>query len=199
MIRFNVTGARKGNVMSSELFRSIESTRVARFDQLKPFSLAFVDSLLPDGRKSNLKVIGKGVVENAEMQPPISEDHGFTVSYIVVPPGGGAGLHSHNTPEVFIPMNGPLTVLIGDAKEELTLKPLDVVSVPTGVMRGFRNHNDFELTVLAMVGGHTGGGSVTWHPEVLARAAEETGLAVDEAGNLKKLPNFRQPAYVGPG
>jgi mannose-6-phosphate isomerase-like protein (cupin superfamily) len=182
--------------MPSELMQKIEATRVARFKQLKPFSLAFVDSLLPDGRKKNLKVIGKGVVENADMRPPISEDHGFTVSYIVVPPGGGAGLPAHKTAEVFIPMNGPLTVLIGDDKEELVLQPLDVVSVPVGVMRGFRNHNEFELTVLAMVGGHTGGGAVTWHQDVLDRAATETGLAVDETGNLKKLPNFKMPADV---
>lgn len=182
--------------MASDLLRTIEATRVARFDKLKPFSLAFVDSLLPDGRKKNLKVIGRGVVENVDMQPPIGDDHGFTVSYIVVPPGGGAGLHAHKTAEVFIPMNGPLTVLIGDDKEELVLQPLDVVSVPQGVMRGFRNHNEFELTVLAMVGGHTGGGSVTWHHDVLSRAATETGLSVDEAGNLKKLPNFRMPEDV---
>lgn len=182
--------------MASDLLQTIEATRVARFDQLKPFSLAFVDSLLPEGRKKNLKVIGKGVVENPQMRPPIAEDHGFTVSYIQVPPGGGAGLHSHKTPEIFVPINGPLTVLIGDDKEELTLRPLDVVSVPIGVMRGFRNHNDFELTILAMVGGSTGGGSVTWHDEVLERAAKETGLAVDEAGNLKKLDNFRMPSDV---
>ncbi|MGD9945412.1 MAG: cupin domain-containing protein [Burkholderiaceae bacterium] len=182
--------------MPSELLKQIESTRVARFKQLQPFGLAFVDSLLPDGRKKNLKVIGRGVVENAAMQPPIAEDHGFTVSYIQVPPGGGAGLHAHRTFEVFIPINGPMTVLIGDDKEELQLQPLDVVSVPTGVMRGFRNRNDFELTILAMVGGHTGGGSVTWHSDVLERAAKETGLAIDDSGNLKKLANFRMPADI---
>lgn len=182
--------------MPSELLRTIEATRVARFSQLRPFSLAFVDSLLPEGRKKNLKVIGRGVVENAQMQPPIHDDHGFTVSYIVVPPGGGAGLHAHKTHEVFIPINGELTVLIGDEKEELLLKPLDTCSVPQGVMRGFRNHNDFELIVLAMVGGHSGGGSVTWHEEVLSRAAAESGLAVDDQGNLKKLPNFRMPSDI---
>jgi quercetin dioxygenase-like cupin family protein len=182
--------------MPSELLQSIEATRLARFKQLKPFSLAFVDSLLPDGRKKNLKVIGKGVVENPDMRPPIADDHGVTVSYIVVPPGGGAGLHAHKTFEVFIPINGPLTVLIGDDKEELQMQPLDVVSVPTGVMRGFRNHNDFELTILAMVGGYNGGGAVTWHEDVLTRAAKETGLGVDEKGNLTKLPNFRMPADV---
>lgn len=182
--------------MPSDLLKTIESTRVARFKKLKPFSLAFVDSLLPEGRKKNLKVIGRGVVENTAMKPPITDDHGFTVSYIVVPPGGGAGLHSHKTPEIFIPINGPLTVLIGDDKEEMPLEPLDVCSVPVGVMRGFRNHNDFELTILAMVGGHAGGGSVTWHDEVLSRAASETGLAVDEKGNLQKLANFKMPADV---
>lgn len=179
-----------------ELKNLVEKTRVARFKKLKPFSLAFVDSLLPDGRKKNLKVIGKGVVENPDMQPPITEDHGFTVSYIVVPPGGGAGLHSHKTPEIFIPMNGPLTVFVGDEKEEMVLDPLDVVSVPTGMMRGFVNRNDFELTILAMVGGHAGGGSVTWHDDVLSRAAEQTGLSVDDKGNLVKLSNFKMPANV---
>jgi quercetin dioxygenase-like cupin family protein len=179
--------------MPSQLFNDIEATRVARFKNLKPFGLAFVDSLLPEGRKKNLKVIGKGVVENKDMMPPISEDHGFTVSYIVVPPNGGAGLHSHKTAEIFIPMNGELNVLIGDEKEELVLQPLDVISVPVGVMRGFRNRTGKDLTILAMVGGHTGGGSVTWHPEVLDRAARDTGLAIDEEGQLKRLPNFRAP------
>ena len=80
--------------MKNALTAKIEATRVARFQDLKPFSLAFVDSLLPDGRKRNAKVIGKGVVENPAMSPPIAEDHGFTVSWILVPPGGGAGLHS---------------------------------------------------------------------------------------------------------
>ena len=182
--------------MPSPLMEKIIQTRLARFKDLKPFGLAFVDSLLPEGRKKNLKVIGRGVVENAAMQPPISDDHGFTVSYISVPPDGCAGLHSHVTPEVFIPMNGPLHVLIGDDKEEVVLQPLDVISVPVGVMRGFRNYNKFELTVLAMVGGHTGGGSVTWHHEVLSRAASESGLAVGEDGQLRKLPNFRMPADI---
>jgi mannose-6-phosphate isomerase-like protein (cupin superfamily) len=182
--------------MPSPLVENIVKTRMARFADLKPFGLAFVDSLLPEGRKKNLKVIGRGVVENPAMQPPINDDHGFTVSYIKVPPQGGAGLHSHLTPEVFIPMNGPMHVLIGDDKEEVVLQPLDVISVPNGVMRGFRNYNDFELIILAMVGGHTGGGGVTWHHEVLSRAAKETGLAVGADGQLKRLPNFRMPEDV---
>jgi len=169
----------------------MERTRTARFGRLKAFDLAFVDSLLPGGRKQNIKVIGKGVVENPEMNPPITEDHGFTVSWIRVPPGGGAHLHSHQTPEVFIPIDGPITVFWNDDGQTSTaLEPLDCISVPTGVMRGFRNHTDRTVLMLAMVGGHTGGGSVTWHEDVLRRAAEETGLSVDERGQLERLPTF---------
>jgi quercetin dioxygenase-like cupin family protein len=174
----------------------MERTRVARFKNLKGFDLAFVDALLPDGRKQNIKVIGKGVVENPAMTPPINESHGFTVSYIRVPPGGGANLHSHKTPEIFIPMNGKLVVYFNnDGTDQIVLDPWDTISVPTGVMRGFRNDNDAELVVLAMVGGDTGGGSVTWHDNVLERA-RQTGLAVDEKGNLMKLSNFQMPEHL---
>lgn len=170
----------------------MEATRIARFRDLKRFNVAFVDSLIPEHRKQNIKVIGKGVVEDPRMAPPINEDHGFTVAYITCMPGCGAALHSHETAEVFIPMNGPLTVYWGaDGEEATVLEPLDTISVPKGVMRGFRNDTDHELIILAMVGQDAGGGPVTWHPEVLEKA-KETGLAV-EGGKLVKLDNYRLP------
>lgn len=170
----------------------MEASRIARFKDLKRFNVAFVDSLLPEHMKQNLKVIGRGVVEDPRMAPPINEDHGFTVSYITCKPGCGAALHSHLTPEIFIPMNGRLVVFWGDdGEEETTLDPLDTISVPQGVMRGFRNPNDHELIILAMVGATDGGGPVTWHKEILHRA-KSTGLAVED-GKLKRLDNFRMP------
>ena len=170
----------------------MEATRIARFKDLKRFNVAFVDSLLPEHRKQNIKVIGKGVVEDPRMSPPINEDHGFTVAYITCQPGCGAALHSHETAEVFIPMNGRLAVFWGDnGEEETILDPLDTCSVPKGVLRGFRNVDDHELIILAMVGQDAGGGPVKWHPEVLKRA-RETGLAV-ENGKLVKLDSYKLP------
>jgi len=167
----------------------MESTRVARFKDLKKFNLAFVDSLLPEHRKKNLKVIGRGVVEDPRMSPPIAADHGFTVAFITCEPNTGAALHSHETAEVFMPLNGSLIVYWGDdGEEELTLEPWDTISVPEDVMRGFRNPNDEEVVILAMVGQQDGGGPVTWHPEVLERA-KETGLGVED-GKLVRLDNF---------
>ena len=58
-------------------------------------------------------------------------------------------------------------------------------------MRGFRNPNDEEVVILAMVGQQDGGGPVTWHPEVLERA-KHTGLGVED-GKLVRLENFALP------
>ena len=143
-------------------------------------------------RKKNLKVIGRGVVEDPRMNPPIADDHGFTVAFITCEPNTGAALHSHETAKVFIPLNGRLIVYWGDeGQDELTLDPWDTVSVPDGVMRGFRNPGDEELVILAMVGQRDGGGPVTWHPEILERA-KDTGLAVED-GKLIRLDNFALP------
>lgn len=170
----------------------MEATRVARFKNLKKFNVAFVDSLLPEHKKKNLKVIGRGVVEDPRMNPPIAADHGFTVAFITCDPNTGAGLHSHETAEVFMPLNGSLIVYWGDdGEEELLLEPWDTISVPEGVMRGFRNPNDEEVVILAMVGQQDGGGPVTWHPDILERA-KATGLAVED-GKLVRMDNFRMP------
>jgi len=179
--------------------KQMEETRTARFKNLDPLEMAFVDSLLPGGRKQNLKVIGRGVVENPNMRVPITEDHGFTVSWIRLPPGGGAHLHSHLTPEVFIPFDGPIRVFWGDNGQHSTvLEPKDTISVPVGVMRGFRNETDRTIVMLAMVGGESGGGSVTWHRKVLEDAARDTGLGLDEKGKLTKLSNFDEKRALTP-
>ena len=177
----------------------MEKTRTARFKNLEPLDRAFVDSLLPSGRKQNIKVIGRGVVENKDFSVPINEDHGFTVSWIRIPPGGGAHLHSHRTAEVFIPFDGPIRVFWGDNGEHSTvLQPKDCISVPVDVMSGFRKETDKTIVMLAMVGGDSGGGSVTWHPQVLKEAAETTGVTVDETGKLKHLPNYDPKRKLAP-
>ena len=61
-----------------------------------------------------------------------------------------------------------------------------MVSVPTGVYRGFRCiTNEDDALMLAIVGGPEAG-NVAWHPSVIDRA-RETGLEVDDDGNLKDV------------
>ena len=94
-------------------------------------------------------------------------------------------MHRHPTEEVFIAVKGPWEVfwLEGEAERAVTLQPGDIVNVPIGIYRGFRNAGDDpDATLIAVVGGPDTG-KVDWHPSVIA-LARDTGLAVDDDGNL---------------
>ncbi len=97
----------------------------------------------------------------------------FNIAHIGAEPGKGAALHSHPTVEVFIPVTGTGATYRneGDAQEEVVLGPMDCISVPPGVLRGFRNDG----------GEHADSGHVDWAQSVLDRASA-TGLQLDENG-----------------
>lgn len=157
--------------------------RTATFRDLKPSPVAFVDTKLPGHERDIFNVIGAGVTEDAALKPAIAAVEGFNLTYSSAEPGKGAALHSHQTVEVFIPMSGKWSIYWGDDGEnEVILEPWDVVSVPVGVMRGFKNVGTEHAFLMAIIGG-TDAGKVDWAESVLSRAAK-TGLALDDAGNL---------------
>lgn len=163
--------------------------RIARYGRLSGTASAFVDSRLPGGQKQNFKLVaaGKGIFENPDMRPAISVAHNINMSWVLIPPGGGSNLHDHpgSGAELFIPVDGPLTIYWGEGGgQQTTLQKFDCVSIPEGLMRGFRNDTDRPVLMLAIVdGGAAGGGSVRWHPSVLERAAK-TGVYLDANGKL---------------
>ncbi|WP_158290015.1 cupin domain-containing protein [Ramlibacter sp. WS9] len=163
--------------------------RIARYGELPGTTSAFIDSRLPGGQKQNFKLVaaGKGIFENPDMRPAIPVPHNINMSWVLIPPGGGSNLHDHpgSGAELFIPVDGPLTIYWGDdGEQQTTLQKFDCVSIPEGLMRGFRNDGDKPVLMLAIVdGGAAGGGSVRWHQSVLERAAQ-TGLYLDASGKL---------------
>ncbi len=159
------------------------TARTARFEQLSASKQAFVDTRIPEHERVIFNVIGAGVTEDPDLAPAIASAEGFNVTYVGADPGKGAALHSHPTVEVFIPMSGRWAVYWGDdGEQEIELGPWDVVSVPVGVLRGFRNIGDSHAHLMAIIGG-TDSGKVGWAQSVLDRA-RETGLELDEAGAL---------------
>ncbi len=157
--------------------------RTARFKRLRPSKQAFVDTRITEHERDIFNVIGPGVTEDPDLAPAISHAEDFNITYVGAEPGKGAALHSHTTVEVFIAMSGRWAVYWGDDGEnEIELDPWDVVSVPVGVLRGFRNIGDRHANLMAILGG-TSAGKVDWAETVLARAAA-TGLALDAEGNL---------------
>ena len=168
----------------------MEANNIARLGAMQGSDLAFLDQRVPGYQREIINVIGMGVVENMKdprLAPKIKAGaHGFAVTYVRnTPKGHGAALHRHPTEEVFIALKGPWEVfwLEDEAERVVTLQAGDIVNVPIGVYRGFRNGGDDpEATLIALVGGPDPG-KVDWHPSVID-AARKTGLAVDDEGHL---------------
>jgi quercetin dioxygenase-like cupin family protein len=168
---------------------TMEREHVARLDQATGSDIAFLDQRIPAYRREIINIIGLGVTENVAdpaLAPKIKAPaHGFSVTYVRAPKGCGAALHRHPTEEVFLTLQGRWEVfwLEGEEERKLALDPGDIVNVPIGVYRGFRNlSDDPQSTLIAVVGGPDQG-KVDWHPSVIAEA-RKTGLSVDDDGNL---------------
>jgi quercetin dioxygenase-like cupin family protein len=163
----------------------MERGHVARASA-KGSSLAFLDQRLPAYDREIINMVGMGVTENAELRPHVKAGaEGFSVTYIRAPKGCGAALHRHATEEVFIPVQGKWQVfwLEGNDERTLDLDEGDVVNVPIGIYRGFRNVSDRSDALLMAIVGGPDAGKVDWHPSVVAEA-RRTGLSVDDDGNL---------------
>lgn len=115
----------------------LEQSYVARFKDLVEDPEVFADIKQPGGQRRHFHVIS----ENNHIGPAkITTPHHFHMSYLEVPPGSAALLHAHDAPEIFIAMTGRFVIQYGDdGQQQLELEPLDVVSVPVGLMRTFKN------------------------------------------------------------
>jgi uncharacterized RmlC-like cupin family protein len=161
----------------------MEATRVARFKNLKPSPRAFLDTAIPGFERLIYNVIGRGVTEDASLAPAITDARDFNMTLVKKAPGNRVGLHDHPTVEVFMALTGRWGVYWGDAAEnEVTLEQWDVISVPPGVMRGFRNIGTEDAYLLALLGG-SDSGHVEWSPKVV-ETARQHGVELDERGNV---------------
>ena len=168
---------------TKQVSRAEMQKRVAHFKDLRASKQAFLDSLIPGHEREIFNVIGRGVTEDATLNPAITDARDFNVAMVHAAPGKGAALHAHPTVEVFFAMSGRWSVYWGDkGEQEIFLEQWDTISVPPGVMRGFRNAGTEDAYLLAMLGG-TDAGRVVWSPDVLEKA-KQTGLSLDKKGNL---------------
>jgi len=157
--------------------------RTARFTELRSSRQAFLDSKIPGHEREIFNVIGRGVTEDPTLNPAITDAQDFNLTYVRAEPGKGAALHAHPTVEVFVALSGEWAMYWGDeGEQEILLHQWDTVSVPPGVMRGFRNAGK-EIGLLMAILGGTDAGHVSWTPKVLEQA-RATGLQLDEQGNL---------------
>ena len=91
--------------------------------------------------------------EGRSAAAPVKGPRGLIVSIAECEPGNGPGLHRHlNTVENFFCLSGRFEIAWGDHGENtLVLEPLDMVSVPRGENRSFRNIGNETGRLLVMI------------------------------------------------
>lgn len=143
--------------------------RVARFKHLVPTS-DYVDAAIPGCERTTYRVLGQR--PDAPLQ---AED--FHLNIVLCQSGKAAPLHNHLTQEVFVALTGRWEVFWGpEGDRSLVLEPMDVVSIPPGVSRGFRNVSTEPSLLMGMASGRDPG-NINW-PEHVRAAAAAVGVSL---------------------
>ena len=148
---------------------------IVRYSDLKPCKTAFIDAHTPgSNQKENFTIIGSGVSESPDQHVHIKETPGFNIGAAGQPPGCTNSLHSHTTAEVFYVLKGRWRFYWGrHGKDgEVIANEGDLVNIPTGIFRAFKNIGDCYGMLMAILGGDDAGGGVTWAPEVINNAKD---------------------------
>ncbi|MEM7728087.1 MAG: cupin domain-containing protein [Pseudomonadota bacterium] len=159
--------------------------RLVRYADLRPCYNAFIDTRTPGSEaKENFTIIGPGVSENPNQHVHIAEPHGFNIGGARQPPGCVNSQHSHDTAEVFLVHSGTWRFDMGEHGDDarVTLEAGDIISIPTGIFRGFTNVGDDTGYLFAILG-EDDPGRVTWAPKVF-EMAKDYGLVLLETGRL---------------
>jgi mannose-6-phosphate isomerase-like protein (cupin superfamily) len=120
---------------------------------------------------------------------PVKGPRGLVLSIAECPPGEGPGLHCHEqTVENFFCLSGRFEIAWGDEGEHtLVLDPLDMVSVPRGVNRRFRNISDTQGRLLVMIVPETEEQSdrISYAPKLASEIEQQFGKETVET--MKKI------------
>jgi mannose-6-phosphate isomerase-like protein (cupin superfamily) len=138
------------------------AARVARFAALRPTD-AYVDARIPGCERTTYAVLGR----SPDAALPAGDFH---LNLVRCGPGKSAPLHNHLTEEVFIPLSGTWEVFWGpDGERSLKLAAWDLISIPPGVSRGFRNAGPDEAWLIGIASG-SDPGRINWPQRVRAAA-----------------------------
>jgi mannose-6-phosphate isomerase-like protein (cupin superfamily) len=147
-------------VTAKSLTPQMMEARVARFNKLQTYQTQNFDAHgIPPGAVEKITarrvypVMAPADYEGRSAGAPVKGPRGLIVSIAECEPGNGPGLHRHlNTVENFMCLSGRFEIAWGDNGEHaLVLEPLDMISVPRGENRSFRNVSDETGRLLVMI------------------------------------------------
>ena len=134
--------------------------RVARFNKLQTYQRQnFETHNIPPGAVEKVAarcvypVMAPADYQGRSAGAPVKGPRGLIVSIAECESGNGPGLHRHlNTVENFFCLSGRFEIAWGDQGEHtLVLEPLDMISVPRGENRSFRNISNGSGRLLVLI------------------------------------------------
>ena len=159
---------------------------VARFKDIRPISGGLPDMPLEDCRRNFYNVLGFAQPDSdGEVFSPIGDEAkpkishlaaGFGMAYVEAEPGKGVLMHTHDTNETFVVVEGAWKFEWEgeNGNEHVVCEEKDVVSFPVGIQRRFEcvsaRPGKSTGMIMAVVGGDRPG--VEWSPEAVARMKE---------------------------
>jgi mannose-6-phosphate isomerase-like protein (cupin superfamily) len=147
-------------VTSKSLDPQAMETRVARFGKLQTYQQQnFSAHGIPPGAVEKITarkvypVMAPADYQGRSAGAPVKGPRGLVVTIAECEPGNGPGLHRHlNTVENFMCLSSRFEIAWGDQGEhKLVLEPLDMISVPRGENRSFRNVGSETGRLLVMI------------------------------------------------
>ncbi len=158
---------------------------VARYSELNPVTTGLPDMHLEQCKRTFLSVLGfeqpRGEVQHSPFGNHVAakisnQPTGFGVAFVRSRAGCGVLMHTHDTSECFMPVEGRWKVEWEGVQgnDEVILNPLDFIAVPVGVQRRFEcveaPAGKEEGTLFAMISGDAP--AVEWSPEAIELMAE---------------------------
>ena len=171
-------------------------TRVARFNKLQTYQQQnFAAHGIPPGAVEKITarrvypVMAPVDYQGRSAGAPVKGPRGLIVSIAECEPGNGPGLHRHlNTVENFMCLSGRFEIAWGDRGEHsLILDPLDMISVPRGENRSFRNISSEPGRLLVMIVPETNeqADPISYAPSLAREIEHEYGkTALDGLGKV---------------
>ena len=146
--------------MTTSLTPEKMEARVARFGKLQTYQNQNLEKQgIPPGAMEKITarrvypVMAPADYQGRSAGAPVKGPRGLIVSIAECEAGNGPGLHRHlNTVENFMCLTGRFEIAWGDQGEHtLVLEPLDMISVPRGENRSFRNVSNETGRLLVMI------------------------------------------------
>lgn len=161
------------------------SQRISTRENRQFSSRAFLDSVLPDHACFVAPVIGYGVTQDRNSQPPVSNPHNFTLEVVKIPVGNKVGPFSIDEKMVIILTHGQVELTFNQEEDvSVVVNKNDTYSVPENAWRCINNTSENEAEFIMITAGDAR--KRPQFTDEIQKKARELGFSLDASGYVVK-------------